>query len=302
MLFVLAILILGFMLLPNIFGDSHESLTVKDPHGSAGLGTGDINFLTFGLGSKCMGPSEPDENGCPGERYEFEQGEKVWHMLRADFTDQPDCVHMRTEWLVVNQDTNTEVIDLYEIDAGVQCASDEWGPGGYWNYWWFTYWVKTGTGQNAVGNMVTHIYIYDDYGGGQFGSRYMEWYVIPGDSDGDGIKDDIDQCPDDMENFNGFEDEDGCPDTLPPPVDSDGDGVPDQDDDCPNEFGTLPNGCNPDPGPFCGDTICAGQETCLSCPEDCGVCPDPNPIVEFINGILTWLNNLFNSIFGGASW
>ena len=32
-----------------------------------------------------------------------------------------------------------------------------------------------------------------------------------GDRDGDGIKDDVDKCPDEPEDFDGFEDEDGCP-------------------------------------------------------------------------------------------
>ena len=34
------------------------------------------------------------------------------------------------------------------------------------------------------------------------------------DSDGDGIPDDVDQCPDMPEDKDGFQDEDGCPDTL----------------------------------------------------------------------------------------
>ncbi len=34
-----------------------------------------------------------------------------------------------------------------------------------------------------------------------------------GDRDGDGIKDDIDKCPDEREDFDGFEDEDGCPES-----------------------------------------------------------------------------------------
>jgi len=63
----------------------------------------------------------------------------------------------------------------------------------------------------------------------------------PGDRDGDGIADDVDQCPDDPEDFDGFEDEDGCPDP-----DNDGDGVLDVDDQCPNiagpaEFYGCPN-------------------------------------------------------------
>ncbi|MCK4537400.1 MAG: OmpA family protein [Candidatus Krumholzibacteria bacterium] len=50
------------------------------------------------------------------------------------------------------------------------------------------------------------------------------------DNDGDGIADDVDTCPDLAEDFDGFEDEDGCPD-----LDNDGDGISDVDDRCPNE-------------------------------------------------------------------
>jgi OmpA-OmpF porin, OOP family len=39
-----------------------------------------------------------------------------------------------------------------------------------------------------------------------------------GDRDGDGIPDDLDQCPDDPETYNGFEDDDGCPDEIPEEV------------------------------------------------------------------------------------
>lgn len=38
---------------------------------------------------------------------------------------------------------------------------------------------------------------------------------IKEDSDGDGIYDDVDKCPHEPETFNGFEDEDGCPDSDP---------------------------------------------------------------------------------------
>jgi outer membrane protein OmpA-like peptidoglycan-associated protein len=50
------------------------------------------------------------------------------------------------------------------------------------------------------------------------------------DRDGDGIPDDIDQCPDVPEDKDGFEDEDGCPD-----FDNDKDGIYDAQDQCPNE-------------------------------------------------------------------
>jgi len=49
------------------------------------------------------------------------------------------------------------------------------------------------------------------------------------DNDGDGILDIDDECPDDAEDFDGDEDEDGCPD-----IDSDGDGVYDMFDKCPD--------------------------------------------------------------------
>ncbi len=50
------------------------------------------------------------------------------------------------------------------------------------------------------------------------------------DNDMDGILDVNDMCPDDAEDFDGFEDEDGCPD-----VDRDGDGIMDMDDACPDQ-------------------------------------------------------------------
>ncbi len=49
-----------------------------------------------------------------------------------------------------------------------------------------------------------------------------------GDSDGDGITDDTDSCPDVREVWNGFLDTDGCPDDP----DSDADGIPDSVDIC----------------------------------------------------------------------
>src|SRR5690606_4319958 len=50
-----------------------------------------------------------------------------------------------------------------------------------------------------------------------------------GDADGDGIKDDEDKCPNDPEDFDNFEDDDGCPEP-----DNDRDGILDVDDECPN--------------------------------------------------------------------
>jgi outer membrane protein OmpA-like peptidoglycan-associated protein len=86
-----------------------------------------------------------------------------------------------------------------------------------------------------------------------------------GDRDGDGFKDDVDKCPDDPEDFDGFEDEDGCPD-----LDNDQDGIPDTQDKCPNEPGPRENeGC-----PFHkvndrdGDGIPDDVDKCPDEPED----------------------------------
>jgi outer membrane protein OmpA-like peptidoglycan-associated protein len=61
------------------------------------------------------------------------------------------------------------------------------------------------------------------------------------DNDSDGIPDDEDKCPDEAEDMDGFQDQDGCPDP-----DNDGDGVLDVDDECPDKpFARTANGCPP---------------------------------------------------------
>jgi outer membrane protein OmpA-like peptidoglycan-associated protein len=102
----------------------------------------------------------------------------------------------------------------------------------------------------------------------------------PGDFDGDGIPDDIDQCPRVPEDRDGFQDEDGCPDP-----DNDGDGITDQLDQCPNEpedrdgFEDA-DGC-PDPDND-RDGIIDKLDQCPNEPEDrdgfedADGCPDPD--------------------------
>ena len=119
----------------------------------------------------------------------------------------------------------------------------------------------------------------------------------PRDRDGDGIADDIDDCPDRPETVNGFEDADGCPDTAPPesPADRDGDGIPDDADDCPDRPETVngfqdADGC-PDTAPSepqppadrDGDGIPDDADDCPDRPEtvngfqDADGCPDAPP-------------------------
>ncbi|MCA9618017.1 MAG: hypothetical protein KC731_03285, partial [Myxococcales bacterium] len=59
----------------------------------------------------------------------------------------------------------------------------------------------------------------------------LAWAPRKHDMDGDGVRDEVDECPEDLkEDQDGFEDEDGCPDW-----DNDDDGVPDGEDQCGEE-------------------------------------------------------------------
>jgi len=99
----------------------------------------------------------------------------------------------------------------------------------------------------------------------QFGLAKYEGCPIP-DSDGDGINDELDKCP----NVAGVAKYDGCP--IP---DSDGDGVNDEMDKCPNQAGPASNdGCPvsdrdsdgiPDAEDRCPDV--AGIAANNGCPE-----------------------------------
>jgi OOP family OmpA-OmpF porin len=104
-----------------------------------------------------------------------------------------------------------------------------------------------------------------------------------GDRDGDGIKDDVDKCPDQPEDFDGFQDADGCPDP-----DNDNDGILDKDDRCPNEpedrdgdqdEDGCPEGSDGDRD---GDGIPDKLDKCPDDPEDKDGfqdkdgCPDPD--------------------------
>ncbi len=57
---------------------------------------------------------------------------------------------------------------------------------------------------------------------------FVEARPAPGDKDGDGYLDTEDTCPEQPENFNGFQDQDGCPDDP----DTDLDGLADSIDSC----------------------------------------------------------------------
>ncbi len=86
------------------------------------------------------------------------------------------------------------------------------------------------------------------------------------DSDGDGIKDNDDACPDDPEDFDGFEDGDGCPE-----FDNDNDGVNDLNDKCPNQPEDQDGFQDEDGCPDLdndGDGIPDAKDKCPNQPED----------------------------------
>jgi OOP family OmpA-OmpF porin len=88
--------------------------------------------------------------------------------------------------------------------------------------------------------------IYKEFGRKQ-AEKAIEQPKGPKDSDGDGIPDDVDKCPTEAEDKDGFQDEDGCPDP-----DNDGDGVPDAQDKCPDKPETK-NGYQDEDG--CPDEV-----------------------------------------------
>jgi outer membrane protein OmpA-like peptidoglycan-associated protein len=105
---------------------------------------------------------------------------------------------------------------------------------------------------------------------------------VPKDTDGDGILDKEDACPEEPEDMDGVADEDGCPEGT---GDTDSDGLADEDDGCPNEPEDLDgfedeDGC-PDPDND-ADGISDEADECPLSPEDMddfeddNGCPDPD--------------------------
>jgi hypothetical protein len=114
------------------------------------------------------------------------------------------------------------------------------------------------------------------------GTLLATWSPRVHDKDADGIHDDRDQCPPLPEDFDGFQDEDGCPDP-----DDDGDLVLDADDRCPREAALEgrdedEDGCTDPVRDADRDGVPDGEDACPSAPEDRDGfedddgCPDPD--------------------------
>jgi OmpA-OmpF porin, OOP family len=103
----------------------------------------------------------------------------------------------------------------------------------------------------------------------------------PGDRDGDGILDPDDKCPDQPEDFDGYQDEDGCPEDQ----DTDGDGIPDSKDMCPAEPEDFDGYLDTDGCPEPDNDLDGILDAADRCPleaedfdgfEDEDGCPDPD--------------------------
>jgi outer membrane protein OmpA-like peptidoglycan-associated protein len=128
--------------------------------------------------------------------------------------------------------------------------------------------INFGIGYNYVNNDNIDATVYGDhedfYLSGQIGFSFRIWNRK--DTDGDGIIDDEDQCLYQEEDFDGYQDNDGCPD-----LDNDGDGIPDINDGCQNIPEDLDgfqdeDGC-PDPDND-GDGIDDINDSCPDIKED----------------------------------
>jgi OOP family OmpA-OmpF porin len=138
---------------------------------------------------------------------------------------------------------------------------------------------------------------------------------IPGDRDGDGYADTEDSCPDQPETWNGYDDNDGCPDDpdsdndrIPdshdscliepedhdgyldddgcPDLDNDADGIPDSLDKCPNQPEDIDGWQDEDGCPDFdndGDTVVDLDDFCPNTPGSPGGdrpgCPKKNQLV-----------------------
>lgn len=123
------------------------------------------------------------------------------------------------------------------------------------------------------------------------------------DNDGDGILDTGDSCPDAAEDMDGFQDADGCPE-----ADNDNDTVVDAQDACPNQAGDPANkGCPKVVVDRDGDGIEDSRDTCPDQPEtvnaylDQDGCPDVKPQRIEITAEKIVINQRINFATGKAT-
>jgi outer membrane protein OmpA-like peptidoglycan-associated protein/opacity protein-like surface antigen len=107
------------------------------------------------------------------------------------------------------------------------------------------------------------------------------------DNDNDNIPDILDKCPVNSEDFDNYMDEDGCPD-----IDNDGDGILDVGDNCPNEaedidgfqdYDGCPDQDNDADGIVDQDDGCPNESEIFNGFEDVDGCPDSVKTTEILS-------------------
>ena len=112
------------------------------------------------------------------------------------------------------------------------------------------------------------------------------------DSDGDGVADNVDKCPDKV----GDASNNGCP-----LDDSDGDGIPDKDDSCPNDAGEAANnGCPSVPEKLI-EFLQGDKSTLLFSASSSKISEDSKMKLDELNSILSNYPNISIIIEGHAS-
>ena len=157
---------------------------------------------------------------------------------------------------------------VYNIGAGLKYKIND------------IFYINVGLGYNFIQNDNIDAVKFGDYEdfylSGLIGVSYRVWNEK--DTDKDGISDDVDKCIYEAEDFDGYQDDDGCPDN-----DNDGDGISDLADNCPNKAedfdGYQDNDGCPDPdndsdGILDADDECPNLKEDMDDFEDEDGCPD----------------------------
>lgn len=126
----------------------------------------------------------------------------------------------------------TPITDLSAIAEfrGATLAKDPFGDQ-FNNPWIMALGAKYKGPLGLVFSGALDIGLFPGYGVGPAGFMFgVSWAWEKPDADWDSIEDNVDKCPDEREDRDGFEDDDGCPD-----YDNDKDNILDKNDDCPNK-------------------------------------------------------------------
>jgi OOP family OmpA-OmpF porin len=118
--------------------------------------------------------------------------------------------------------------------------------------------------QGSLSDAEHHVWVAEPNARAAYALSPPQYCMAAGDRDGDGYLDNVDRCPDDPENFNGYQDEDGCPDDP----DTDADGVPDSSDSCVLEPEDKDNYLDDDGCPDIDNDLDGIPDSADKCPND----------------------------------